>query len=430
MRIGIFTDTYHPDINGVVTSIKMLEREMKKRGHEVYVFSPDKHEPTDNQNLYMLKSIPLLVAKKFNYRIATFYSRPIAKEIKELNLDIVHTQSEFSLALFGKIISRKFNIPFIHTYHTMWEDYMHYVVPIKGTRNIYPKRFARNFSRNFVRKAECIITPSKKTEKYLKYRCDVKNKPIYIIPTGIDIEPFNPANFTNEDKNNLKKSIGVNENEKVILFIGRIGEEKSVDQVLSAMPEVFRTIKDTKFVIVGEGPAKESLMEQAKKLGIDDKVIFTGSVPWEKVALYYSIGNVFVNASMTETQGLTFIEAMASGVPVVAKYAPNLAEFIHHNENGLLVKHDKELAKAIMSVLTNKELTNKLKQNGFVTASQNSSKEFGDKLIEVYTQVINNYEIKNSDEDKKEKKESEKKSIFNLKKKLLSITKLAKIKKG
>lgn len=430
MRIGIFTDTYHPDINGVVTSIKMLEREMKKRGHEVFVFSPSKHEPTENQNLYMLKSIPLFVAKKFKYRIATFYSRPIAREIKELNLDIVHTQSEFSLALFGKIVSRKYNIPFIHTYHTMWEDYMHYIVPIKGTRNIYPKRFARNFSKNFVRKSECIITPSKKTQKYLKYRCNVKNKPIYIIPTGIDIEPFCPSNFTTEDRNNLKKSIGVNENDKVVLFIGRIGEEKSIDQVLSSMPEVFRTLNNTKFVIVGEGPAKDSLEEQAKKLGIADKVIFTGSVPWEKVALYYSIGDVFVNASMTETQGLTFIEAMASGVPVVAKYAPNLAEFIEHNVNGLLVKHDKEFAKAIISVLTNKDLTKKLKVNGFITASQNSSKEFGDKLIEIYTQVINNYKLKKSDEDKENKLESEKKSIFNLKKKLLSITKLAKIKKG
>lgn len=430
MRIGIFSDTYHPDINGVVTSIKMLEREMKKRGHEVFIFSPSKHEPTENQNLYMLKSIPLFVAKKFNYRIATFYSRPIAKEIKELNLDIVHTQSEFSLALFGKIISRKFSIPFIHTYHTMWEDYMHYIVPIKGTRNIYPKRFARNFSRNFVRKAECIITPSKKTEKYLKYRCQVKNKPIYIIPTGIDIEPFNPANFTDADRNNLKKQLGIEETEKVILFIGRIGEEKSVDHILLSMPEVFKQLNDTKFVIVGEGPAKESLIEQANKLGIKDKVIFTGSVPWEQIALYYSIGDVFVNASLTETQGLTFIEAMASGVPVVARYAPNLAEFIRNNENGLLVKHEKEFAKSIITVLTNTQIADKLRKNGFITASQNSSKEFGDKLIEIYTQVINNYKLKKSDLDKEEIKESEKRSIFNLRKKLLSITKLAKIKKG
>lgn len=429
MRIGIFTDTYHPDINGVVTSIKMLEREMKKRGHEVYVFSPSKHEPTENENLYMLKSIPLFVAKKFKYRIAAFYSRTIAKEIKELNLDIVHTQSEFSLPLFGKIISRKFNIPFIHTYHTMWEDYMHYVVPVKGGRNIYPKRFARTFSKTFVRKAECIITPSKKTEKYLKYRCGVKNKPIYIIPTGIDIEPFNPSNYTEEDRNNLKKKIGINKDEKVILFLGRLAEEKSVDQIILSMPEIFKTLTNAKLVLVGEGPAKENLEILSQKLGLQDKIIFTGSVPWEKVSLYYSIGDVFVNTSTTETQGLTFIEAMASGVPVVAKYAPNLAEFIHNNENGLLIRGEKELPKAVISVLNNDKLKQKLVSNGFITASQNSSKEFGDKLIEVYTQVVENHKIKSSTKNKNEKKEAEKNSIFDLKKKLLNITKLAK-KKG
>ncbi|MEG1990089.1 MAG: glycosyltransferase family 4 protein [Clostridia bacterium] len=429
MRIGIFTDTYHPDINGVVTSIKMLEREMKKRGHEVYVFSPSKHAPTENENLYMLKSIPLFVAKKFKYRVATFYSRTIAKEIKELNLDIVHTQSEFSLPLFGKIISRKFNIPFIHTYHTMWEDYMHYIIPVKGGRNIYPKRFARTVSKAFVRKAECIITPSKKTEKYLKYKCGVKNKPIYIIPTGIDIEPFNPSNFSIDIKNNLKQKLGIKKDEKVVLFLGRIAEEKSVDQIISAIPEVFKKLTNTKLVLVGEGPAKEDLILLSKKLNIQDKVIFTGAVPWEQVSLYYSIGDVFVNTSTTETQGLTFIESMAAGVPVVAKYAPNLAEFIHNNENGLLIRNEKELSDSIIKVLTDNKLKETLVTNGFITASENSSKEFGDKLVEVYTQIIENHKIRNINKNKEKVKEAEKTSSFNLKKKLLKITKLAR-KKG
>ena len=202
MKIGIFTDAYNPVTSGVVTSINMIEQEMKKRGHQVYVFTTSKSvQPNENQTLYMLNSIPLLIAKQYKNRIATFYSREIAKQIKELNLDIVHTQSEFSLGAFGKIISRKYDIPFIHTYHTMWEDYVHYITPIKG-RNIYLKRLVRKFSRGFLRKAECVITPSNKTAKYLKYKCNVKNKPIYVIPTGIDIKPFAKSNFTLERKIN------------------------------------------------------------------------------------------------------------------------------------------------------------------------------------------------------------------------------------
>ena len=425
MKIGIFTDTYNPTVSGVVTSINMIEQEMKKRGHEVYVFAPSKSiQPNDNQSLYMLKSMPLLVARQYKNRLAAFYSRDIAKKIKEIGLDIVHTQSEFSVGLFGKIISRKFDIPFIHTYHTMWEDYLHYIIPVKGTRNIYPKRFARTLSRTFARKAECIITPSKKTEKYLKYKCKIKNKPIYIIPTGIDIEPFNSNNFSKEDRDNLKEKLGIKKDEKVILFLGRIGEEKSIDVIMENMPTIFKTIKNAKFLIVGDGPSKEPLEEQAKSLNISDKVIFTGKVPWNEVPKYYNLGDVFVNASLTETQGLTFIEAMAAGIPIVAKYAPNLTEFITNNKNGILVKKNADFSKAIINVLTNKKLSQKLAANGLETAKSYSVQEFGDKLEMLYTEIIKNHQLRKTFSSKKEKQKQKKNLYKVITDKLLSLTRL------
>lgn len=405
MKIGIFTDAYNPTTSGVVTSINMLEQEMKKRGHEVYVFAPSKStaKPNEKQYLYMLHSMPLLVAKQYKNRIATFYSREIANKIKELNLDIVHTQSEFSLGLFGKIIARKFNIPFIHTYHTMWEDYMHYIIPIKGTRNIYPKRFARTISKNFVTKAECVITPSKKTEKYLKYRCKVNNKPIFVIPSGVDTTAFKKSNFTDDARNKLKESLGIKEDEKVIFFLGRMGEEKSIDVVMNNMPYIFKKNPKVKFLLVGDGPAKQSLEEQVKKLNISDKVIFTGKIPWKEIPKYYNIGDVFVNASLTETQGLTFIEAMGAGLPIVARYAPNLAEFIKHNENGMLAKNESDLANYILAILDNDELSKKLEQGGYKTAIEYSTKKFGDRLELLYSEVIKNYKEKSKYTNIKEK---------------------------
>ncbi len=428
MKIGIFTDAYNPVTSGVVTSINMLEQEMKKRGHEVYVFAPSRSttSPNENQNLYMLMSMPLIVARQYKNRLATFYSRDIAKKIKEIGLDIVHTQSEFSLGLFGKIISRKFDIPFIHTYHTMWEDYIHYIIPIKGTRNIYPKRFARTISKNFMTKAECIITPSKKTEKYLKYKCKIKNKPIYVIPTGIDIVPFNRSNFTIEQKNSLKESLGISKDEKVILFLGRLGDEKSIDVVMNNLPSLFSSMPNVKFLIVGDGPSKDGLQDLAKKLNISNKVIFTGKVPWIDVPKYYNLGDVFVNASLTETQGLTFIEAMAAKVPIVAKYAPNLSEFIENGKNGILVKHDSEFSKAILSILTNDSLKEKLAENGYITAEQYSSDEFGDKLEMVYKEVIENYKIKKDFTSKEEINEHNKNIYKRITDGLLRLTRLKK----
>jgi 1,2-diacylglycerol 3-alpha-glucosyltransferase len=429
MKIGIFTDAYNPTTSGVVTSINMVEQEMKKRGHEVYVFAPSKSispNPNEHQNLYMLMSMPLIVARQYKNRLAAFYSRDVAKKIKDLNLDIVHTQSEFSLGLFGKIISRKFDIPFIHTYHTMWEDYIHYIVPIKGGRNIYPKRFARTISKNFVTKAECIITPSKKTEKYLRYKCKITNKPIYIIPTGIDIAPFERKNFAEEDRISLKESLGINKNDKVILFLGRVGDEKSIDVVMNNLPSFFKEMPNSKFLIVGEGPAREGLQELARKLNIDDKVIFTGKVPWIDVPKYYNIGDVFVNASVTETQGLTFTEAMAAKLPIVAKYAPNLSEFIINNENGILVKRDSDFSKSIISILANPSLKEKLVENGYETAKQYSVEEFGDKLEMVYEEVIKNYNIK-KDIDSKEEKSRQNDTIYKkITDSLLRLTRLKK----
>ncbi len=426
MKIGIFTDTYNPVTSGVVTSINMLEQEMKKRGHEVFVFTTSKSiQPNDNQTLYMLNSIPLLIAKQYKNRIATFYSREIAKQIKEIGLDIVHTQTEFSVGAFGKIISRKYDIPFIHTYHTMWEDYVHYISPLKG-RNIRLKRLARTISRAFVRKAECVITPSNKTAKYLKYKCKVKNKPIYVIPTGIDIAPFKSSNFTEEERDNLKKSLGIKPNEKIILFLGRVASEKSIDVIMDIMPSIFEEHPDYKFLIVGDGPSKKDLEEQARKLNIDKNVIFTGKVPWNEVPKYYNIGDVFVNASITETQGLTFIEAMSAEIPVVAKYAPNLSEFIHTNKNGILVKKNSDFKKAIIDVIENENLRKTLIRGGNETAKEYSIEVFGDKLEMLYTEIIRLHKAKKELETKEEKN-AQKKTIYKrIREKLKNLTRIKK----
>ena len=304
---------------------------------------------------------------------------------------------------------------------------MHYIVPVKeGSRNIYPKRFARTLSRNFVRKAECIITPSKKTEKYLKYRCKIKNKPIYVIPTGIDLVPFSSSNFSNEDKLNLRKSLGINEEDNVIIFLGRVAEEKSIDVILDNMPSVFKELPNTKFLIVGDGPSKTDLENQAQKLNISDKVIFTGKIPWNDVPKYYNIADIFLNASLTETQGLTFLEAMAAGLPIIAKYAPNLTEYIYNNKNGILIKKDSEFSKSIVNLLKDKKTAEKLSINALETAKLYSVEEFGDKLEMLYSEIIRGYKQKKNLTTKKEKEKHKKNIYKTITEKLLSLTRLKK----
>ena len=196
----------------------------------------------------------------------------------------------------------------------------------------------------------------------------------------------------------LKESIGISSDEKVILFLGRIADEKSIDVLIDQMPNVFEEYPKAKFVIVGYGPQEDQLKSQVKKLNLQDKVIFTGKIPWKDVPRYYNMADVFVNASLTETQGLTFIEAMASSLPVVCKYAPNLTEFITNEKNGIFIHNNDEYKDAIIRVLKDEKLRHTLITNGLDTANSLSSDKFGEKLETIYSEMIKLHKEKNKKE--------------------------------
>ena len=192
---------------------------------------------------------------------------------------------------------------------------------------------------------------------------------------------------------------------------------------MDVMPSIFEDHPDYKFLIVGDGPSKKDLEEQAKKLNIQDNVIFTGKVPYDQVPKYYNIGDVFVNASVTETQGLTFIEAMAAEIPVVAKYAPNLSEFIHTNENGILVKKVSDFKNAIVNVIENSNLRNTLISGGRKTANEYSVEVFGDKLEMLYSEIVELHKAKQNALTKEEENEQKNAIYKRIEEKLINLTK-------
>ena len=187
------------------------------------------------------------------------------------------------------------------------------------------------------------------------------------------------------------------------------------------MPEIFKAHPNYKFLIVGTGPSEDDLKKQAKKLNIEDKVIFTGKVQWSDVPKYYTLADVFVNASVTETQGLTFIEAMAAQIPVVCKYAPNLSEFIHNGQNGLFVHKNSEFKDAIANVIENKELSNTLIEGGNITAKEYSIEVFGDRLETLYSEVIKLHKNVKDAQTKEERNEIKEKIYNEIDKKLKDI---------
>ncbi len=385
MNIGLFTDSYYPEVSGLVTSINTLQKELKKRGHNVYIFTTS--NPCTRQkglSVFRLPSMPFIFLK--SRRMGLFYSPRAAKCVKHLKLDIIHTQTEFSLGIFGNIMSKQLGIPIVHTYHTLYKDYVHYISKDKFKK--FSDDLVRIISRNYCNGCNAVIAPSKKVYDLLKdYGV---SRPIKIIPTGIELYRFRKENQTEADLISLKESLGIKRDEPIILFIGRIAKEKSIDVVLRQMPKVLEAIPTAKYLIVGDGQTVGELKALTRELKIENSVVFAGEQPWEKIGMFYRLGDVFVSPSVTETQGLTIIEAMASDVPVVAKNDKNIEGLINDKLNGRVFNSEDELSGILIELLSNKELSLRIVLNAQKTVEEYSSELFAQNMEAVYKEVLEN----------------------------------------
>lgn len=337
MKIGLFSDTFYPEINGVATSVLMLHRELTRRGHEVHVFAPKCRgwENYQQDTVHYIASAPLVVLKDRNIA----FPGPLTHwEATRLDFDIVHTNSEFVMGHFGRLVARENDSVLIHTYHTIWEEYTYYVT--HGVADEAARKVARKYSEWWCNRFDRIIAPTGKTLGLL-YDYGVRT-PMDIIPSGMDIARFAPARHDEAERAARRAECGVRTGERVLLNIGRIAREKNLEQVVRVFPRLLKTHPDVRLVIVGEGPMRESLMKMAEELGVAAHVTFTGPKPWEKIDQYYAIGDVFVSASHSETQGLTYVEAMASGLCVCAVNDPCLNGVIEDGVSGILTGDEDE----------------------------------------------------------------------------------------
>ncbi|MCL2499529.1 MAG: glycosyltransferase [Defluviitaleaceae bacterium] len=382
MHIGLFTDMYYPRISGVVTSAQILEKQLTQLGHKVYIFTTsDPQAPRFEPRTYRLPSAPFFLAKD-THRMAIFYPPRLFFKIRRLRLDVVHTYTEFSLGFYGKLISQLFRIPLVHTYHTMYEDYLHY---IPGGQFI-GKKGAQYLSRLFCNGADFVITPSTATHGYLR-EIGVK-RPIRTIPTGIDFAPFDPARFSVRELAKARAEVGIAPDDKIVAVIGRVAREKSIHILVAMMPRLLLRVPKVKLLIVGDGPARAELERYAVSLGVSHAVRFAGFKPWADIGKYYQLGHVFATASTTETQGLTYVEAMAARVPVVIKKTPVSDGLIKHMETGFIFDNDENAADVIAMALNDTDLLRRVALNAYTAVQPLSAGVFGLELESVYRKLI------------------------------------------
>ena len=381
MNIAIFTDTYPPQINGVATSTRMLEKELIALGHTVYIFTvSDPNATNDPPHVFRMPSMPFVFLP--SHRFALMYPPKLLLKMRSLKLDVVHTQTEFPLGIFGTAVAGFLRIPQVHTYHTMYEDYVHYVA--KG--HLVTPKMAQQFSRIFCNRARAVIAPVEKAQdSLLEYGVE---RPIRVIPTGIDFEPFSREKYSQADIDEVKRGLGIDLTDPIVVSVGRVAKEKSIDTVLRQFPNLLKKLPNAKFVLVGGGPVLDELKAMAQELGVADSVIFAGPQPWDTIGKYYQLGDVFVSASTSETQGLTYIEAMAATVLVCAKKDKSIEGVVLHGETGYFFEEEADLPDILHRALTNSEEHDKIAETAYTHIRHLSSHNFAKSVEGLYNELL------------------------------------------
>ncbi len=378
MKIGVFTDSFRPYTSGVVRSIELFSREFNAKGHEVYVFGPDYPllHPPKEEGVFRFVSVPWPTMPDFSLPVPI--SSQLGSTIKRIGLDIIHTHSPFLLGRLGARAARRYKLPLIFTFHTLYDQYVHYFPFVENTS----KNVVQSIARNFCNRCNIVVAPSQLVVNYLQ-RIGVETS-IINIPTGVDLEEFN-----NLETDWLEKNYDVSPDEKVLLFVGRLGKEKNVTFLLKCFQAVQARYPLCRLVLVGKGPQENYLRKLCREMGIEDKVTFTGVLPRQNIVHCYASADLFVFPSVTETQGLVIGEAKAAGLPVVAIRAFGPAETVMHGEDGFLTDlSPSSFVTAILDLLENKELYDRMSKQAYKNVAHISSSYCAEKMLDVYRELI------------------------------------------
>lgn len=387
MKIGLFTDTYLPDINGVVTSVLTLKKTLEDKGHTVYVVTnhDDLLKTTYKDKVLRLPALKLDFL--YGYKLTNPIQIAAAKPIKSWNLDLIHVHQEFGVGIFGRTIASAFNIPLVSTYHTTYEDYTHYINYFKWEKiEQLSKKAVGGLSKTFTKQSNIVIAPSEKTKALLR-SYGVENK-IEVVPTGLDLERFDPKNTSESRLKEIRLECNIKDDETVYIYLGRLAKEKSVDLPIRA----FKFLKDqnikARFIIVGDGPERKRLEDLALSLDLGAYVSFLGVKKSEEVPSYYHVADAFISASTTETQGLTYIEALASGLGLFAKKDEVLDNLVIENKSGYFFDDEAELAKKLDIFIKDKSIKAKLRKNALEISQAYSLDNYYANIIKCYNKAI------------------------------------------
>lgn len=380
MKILITTDCYKHTINGVSNSIQTLVSEMRERGHEVKILAlSDSMHSYKEGDEYYISSFFIFLYPDARYSLR--FHDPLIRELIEWKPDLVHLHTEFASKHLAMRIIRHVHCPYVFSCHTIFEQYVRY-----ATANLFSLRWYITLKMGIIyRHASVLIVPSKKMKRII--RSYHVRRPIAVIPTGIDLNRYQKR-IDADQKKELLQSLHLDDTNKILVVLSRLSREKNIEELIRYMPSLLKEDDEIRMIIVGEGPDKKHLAHLAKKLDLTDHIVFTGVISPERAYCYYQLGNIFVCASTFESQGLTYAEALASGLPLVCRKDPCLTPVLTHGENGYIYETEEEYVTYILDILNDPEKQKRMSEVSYQKSFAINRKRFGDRMEHLYQKVL------------------------------------------
>ncbi|OAT81367.1 glycosyltransferase family 4 protein [Desulfotomaculum copahuensis] len=377
MKIGVFTDSYRPYTSGVVRSIETFTSELTSLGHDIFIFAPSYPNCQKENRVFRFASIPAPTNPDFT--LALPFSLQLRQTMRRWEPEIIHVHSPFLLGRLGAHFAKQMGVPLVFTFHTLYDQYVHYVPFAREVT----RELTRRFCRDFCNQCDLVIVPTGVIGEHLikmGVRTAVKK-----IPTGIKLEEFSAGN-----KQWLRHKYKIAPEEKILLFVGRLGQEKNIGYILDNFAAIVAELPATRLVIVGGGPEEEAIKKQTDRLGLKNQVILTGTLPRSEVINCYCGADIFIFGSKTETQGLVLAEAKAAGLPVVAVRAFGAMEMVRDGEDGFLTEAGdrKAFIKGVQQLLTDRELYQRMSKQALLNAGTLSSRQSALSLLVSFDELI------------------------------------------
>lgn len=321
MRIAMMTDSWYPTRDGVVTSVTIIKESLEQLGHEVFVIAPEPEEEYRQEGVYYFPAVRFKSYEGYYVPILPSHKMRV---LREIHPDVIHVHGVATMAIRGLICGRELGIPTVMTFHTMVDDAAKYYSPVKLSPATM-ERLIWTYLRQILKRFDVVVTPTACIGEELKSR-GAHCRNLVTIPTGTDVAKFHPG----VESAYVRERHGL-VGKRVAIHVGRISYEKELDMVVRAMAKV-----DATLLVCGKGPAREDIEGLVDELGLRDKVVFAGFVPDDELPAYYDAADIAVSASKFETQGLSILEAMASGKPVACRNGRAFAEIVRDGVNGYL----------------------------------------------------------------------------------------------